>query len=195
MADVKHFDPEAVLEEVVRLFWRRGMAPTGIQDVVTATGVSRSSLYAAFGGRRELHRAALERYVERWSAPAFRDLAEDGRGLPAIAAFFDGLIEARCSGEYARWGRTVVNAHAGAENADPDVQDVLDRHHERLRAAMRTALTTAADHGQLAPGINPETTADALALLAYGVNVRSRAGADAPSLRATVDGVLSALSE
>ncbi|MFI6687903.1 TetR/AcrR family transcriptional regulator [Streptomyces sp. NPDC050485] len=194
MADVKHFDPEAVLDEVVRLFWRRGMAPTGIQDVVTATGVSRSSLYATFGGKRELHRAALERYVEQWSAPAFRALAEDGRGLPAIAAFFNGLIEARCSGEYAHWGCMVVNAHAGAENGDPHVQDVLDRHHRQLRDAMRTALVAAATHGQLAPGVAPAATAETLALLAYGVNVRSRSRADASALRSTVTTTLTTLA-
>ncbi|MHC5908157.1 hypothetical protein ACVNF4_30375, partial [Streptomyces sp. S6] len=37
----KHFDPDAALETVVRLFWRQGVASTGIQDVVTATGLNR----------------------------------------------------------------------------------------------------------------------------------------------------------
>lgn len=53
MPDVKHFDPDTVLESVVRLFWRQGVASTGIQDVVTATGLNRSSLYATFGGKQE----------------------------------------------------------------------------------------------------------------------------------------------
>ncbi|NUP43502.1 MAG: TetR/AcrR family transcriptional regulator [Streptomyces sp.] len=193
MPDIKHFDPDAALATVVRLFWRQGVAATGIQDVVTATGLNRSSLYATFGGKQELYRAALRRYVEQWSQPAFRNLAEDGRGLPAIAEFFGGLIAVRCAGEYARWGCMVANAHTGAESTDPDVHALLDRHHQQLRDAMRTALTGAEAQGQLAPGTDPGAAADVLALLAYGVNLRSRAGADAQALEATVATALDAL--
>ncbi|MFD0688035.1 TetR/AcrR family transcriptional regulator [Actinomadura fibrosa] len=194
MPDVKHFDPDAVLEDVVRLFWRQGAAATGVQDVVDATGLSRSSLYATFGGKRELYRAALRRYVEQRSGPAFQRLAEDRRGLPAIADFFAGLVRARCSGEFARWGCMVSNAHAAGENADPQVRAVLDEHHERLRDAMLAALTAADAHGQLAPGVDAHATAELLALLAYGVNLRSRAGADAGALTRTVDAALALLS-
>jgi AcrR family transcriptional regulator len=194
MPDVKHFDPDAVLETVQRLFWRRGVASTGIQDVVDATGLNRSSLYATFGGKQQLYLAALRRYVERRSRPAFRRLAQDGRGLPAVEEFFADLIGVRCSGEYARWGCMITNAHAGAEHADPEVRALLDRQHQELRDALHTALLAARAHGQLAPGVDPDASADLLALLALGVNVRSRAGADAGALSRTVGAALDALA-
>ncbi|MFJ6673217.1 TetR/AcrR family transcriptional regulator [Actinosynnema sp. NPDC091369] len=194
MPDVKHFDPEAVLGSVEELFWRRGVTSTGVQDIVTATGVNRSSLYATFGGKRELYVAALRRYAERRSGPVFRRLAEDERGLPAIADFFRALIGARCSGEHARWGCMVTNAHAGPENDDPDVRSVLHEHHDRLRAAMCAALTRAQDAGALRPGVVPAASADVLALLAYGVNLRSRAGASPEALGETVTAVLASLA-
>ncbi|MFJ4791198.1 TetR/AcrR family transcriptional regulator [Streptomyces sp. NPDC088794] len=193
MPDIKHFDPDTALETAVRLFWRQGMASTGIQDVVTATGLNRSSLYATFGGKQELYRAALHRYLEQRSRPMFRRLAEDERGLPAIAEFFAGLIEARCSGEYAHWGCMVSNAHAGAENSDPEVRTVLDQHHQELRDAMHAALVTAQTQGQLTPSADPGAFADLLALLAYGVNLRSRTGADARELSRTVAAALASL--
>lgn len=191
MPDIKHFDPDATLETVVRLFWQRGVASTGIQDVVTATGLNRSSLYATFGGKQDLYLAALRRYLEQRSQPMFRRLAEDERGLPAVAEFFGGLIEARCSGEYARWGCMVSNAHAGADKDDPDVRKVLHEHHKRLRAAMHTALLSASD--QLGPHIDPAAAADQLALLAYGINLRSRAGASARALLTTVTSTLNSM--
>ncbi|MET8509054.1 TetR/AcrR family transcriptional regulator [Streptomyces sp. NPDC004787] len=196
MADVKHFDPDAALETVVRLFWQRGVASTGVQDVVTATGVNRSSLYATFGDKQALYRAALLRYTELHSRPAFRNLAEDDRGLPAVAAFFDGLIAARCSGPYAGWGCLIANAHAGAGAADtdPEVRSLLDAHHEWLRAALEAALRGAAERGQLAPGVDPASAAGVLALLAYGVNLRSRAGADAAALTDSVRAALAPLA-
>ncbi|MGV9337670.1 TetR/AcrR family transcriptional regulator [Streptomyces sp. NPDC003688] len=186
MPDIKHFDPDATLDTVVRLFWQRGVAPTGIQDVVTATGLNRSSLYATYGGKQELYRAALRRYVEQWSWPAFRRLAEDGRGLPAVAEFFGALVEIRCSGEYARWGCMIANAHAGAENDDPEVRALLERHHQELRDAIHAALAAAGRQGQLASGTDLGASAELLALLAYGVNLRSRAGAEPEALRRTV---------
>jgi TetR/AcrR family transcriptional regulator, transcriptional repressor for nem operon len=194
MPDVKHFDPDAVLDTVIELFWRQGVAATGIQDIVAATGLNRSSLYATFGDKRTLYLTALRRYVELRSQPIFNRLADDDRGLPAVADFFTGLIEVRCAGPYARWGCMVSNAHTGAENNDPDVRDILDQHHTRLRAALRAALQRARSQGQLHPGLNLDATADHLALLAYGINLRSRAGADATLLRATATAVLHALS-
>ncbi|KAA6214944.1 TetR/AcrR family transcriptional regulator [Streptomyces albofaciens JCM 4342] len=190
MPDIKHFDPDAALEAVVRLFWERGVAATGIQEVVDRTGVSRSSLYATFGGKQDLYLAALRRYVEQWSRPAFARLAADPRGLPAVTEFFTELIRLRCSGPYARWGCMIANAHTGPSSAEPAVRRLLDEHHESLVDAMRSVLSAAAARGQLAPGVDPEATAGLLALLAYGVNLRSRTGADPAALEATVKAAL-----
>jgi AcrR family transcriptional regulator len=193
MPDIKHFDPDAALETVQRLFWRQGAAATGIQDVVRATGLNRSSLYATFGGKRELYRAALRDYLDRRSLPAFRRLAEDGRGLDAIREFFDTLIRRRCSGEFAGWGCMAANATASADGDDPQVRRLLDEHHTALRDALHAALARADADGLLAAGTDPHTAAELLALLAYGVNIRSRAGADAHALHASVDAALTSL--
>ncbi|QQC90090.1 TetR/AcrR family transcriptional regulator [Streptomyces alfalfae] len=193
MPDIKHFDPDEALDRVVRLFWEHGAATTSIQAVATATGLNRSSLYATFGGKRELYLAALRRYLRDHSHRAFAFVAEDGRGLPAIREFFAGLIELRCTGPYAGWGCMAVNAHAGGERDDPEVRGLLDDHHERLRGAMRTALLTARSRGDLSPGADVDAAAETLALLAYGVNLRSRAGAEAAGLRRTVDVALGAV--
>lgn len=202
MPDVKHFEPEQVLDQVMELFWRRGAAQTGVSDVVAATGLSRSSLYATFGGKRELYLAALRRYVEQRSRPVLDTLAADGQGTAAIAGFFEQLIQARCEGPHARWGCMVSNAHAatspdsgvvGPGGEDAQVRQVLEEHHARLRAAMASALQAAQSRSQLGPDLEVEATADVLALLAYGVNLRSRAGAAAADLRATVTAALRSL--
>jgi AcrR family transcriptional regulator len=190
MPDIKHFDPDATLDQVVNLFWQRGTDTTGIADVVQATGLSRSSLYATFGGKAHLQAAALGRYLERQSRPVFEALAADIRGVPAIAAFFERLVEARCAGEHARWGCLVTNTHATAGGDLPEIRTILDRHHDALRAAMRTALETAHADGQLRAGLDLGAAAEALTLHAYAVNLRSRAGAEAAVLLAGVHAVL-----
>ncbi|QKW07980.1 TetR/AcrR family transcriptional regulator [Streptomyces sp. NA04227] len=195
MPDIKHFDPEQALERVEELFWQQGGPATSIQAVTAATGLNRSSLYGTFGGKDALYAAALRRYLHHRSLPAFEQLSRDERGLPAIREFFAGLVAVRCTGERAGWGCMIVNAQTGAATGpDPEVHKLLDAHHRALRNAMRAALTRAAALGQLTEGTDPAAYAEVLALLAYGVNVRSRAGASARSLRKTVDAALAPLT-
>ncbi|MFJ6748142.1 MULTISPECIES: TetR/AcrR family transcriptional regulator [unclassified Streptomyces] len=193
MPDIKHFNPDIVLDEVVQVFWRQGMPTTGIQALVTATGVSRSSLYATFGNKEGLFTAALDRYIAQHSTPAFAALSQAPAGLTSIEEFFAGLIGIRCSGAVAGWGCMVTNAHAGPECADPAVRDMLQAHHTTLQAAMRSALATAADLHQLRPATDLDAAAAVLSTLAYGVNLRSRAGADAETLTAAVSAALAPL--
>ncbi|MFI9723076.1 TetR/AcrR family transcriptional regulator [Streptomyces sp. NPDC052396] len=195
MPDIKHFDPDTALERAERLFWQHGTgsAQSSIQAVTTATGLNRSSLYATFGGKRDLYLAALRRYLDRRARPAFRQLAEDQRGLPAIDDFFTTLIAVRCAGEHSGWGCMFVNAHTDPEHAHPEVRALLDEHHRLLREALREALRTAGRLGQLPPSHPAEATAETLALLAYGINLRSRAGAGAEELLSTLHTTLAHL--
>jgi hypothetical protein len=89
----------------------------------------------------------------------------------------------------------VTNAHAGAENAAPEVSHVLEMHHDQLRDALHAALVTAEARGQLRPDTDLGTAAELLAVLAYGVNLRSRVGADAPALQRTVTAALASIGD
>ncbi|MFC9229585.1 TetR/AcrR family transcriptional regulator [Streptomyces decoyicus] len=193
MPDIKHFNPDIVLDDAIQVFWRQGLPTTGIQALVTATGVSRSSLYATFGSKDGLYAAALDRYIAQHSTPAFAQLSSASSGLTAIEEFFSGLIEVRCSGPVAGWGCMVTNAYAGPECGDPGIRTLLEEHHTTLEAAMRAALATAHDLGQLHADSDLEASAAVLATLAYGVNLRSRAGADAQALTDTVNAALAPL--
>ncbi|MEU8525175.1 MULTISPECIES: TetR/AcrR family transcriptional regulator [Streptomyces] len=195
MPDIKHFDPDAALEAAMQLFWRQGASSTGIQEVVTATGLNRSSLYSTFGGKQQLYLSALRRYAEQRADVAYRAIAEDERGLPAVEEFFEALVEVRCTGEHARWGCMITNAIAAGENGDPDVGAVLDEQYRALTDALEQALVTADRLGLLAPApaAAPRAAAEVLVLLAYGVNLRSRAGAEPAELRRTVATALGTL--
>ncbi|TWD81035.1 TetR family transcriptional regulator [Kribbella amoyensis] len=182
MPDVKHFDSAEALTAVELLFWRKGAASTGIQDIVTATGLSRSSLYNAFGGKDGLYLTALQRYLDERSRPMFARLGADQRGLPAVTAFFDRLIRLRCGGDFARWGCFVTNAHA--DGPSEAAQAVIDQHHDSLHAAFLAALEVAEGKNQLRPGTGLAGSAEMLTLLAYAINLRSRAGTPRETLRA-----------
>ncbi|WP_432937428.1 TetR/AcrR family transcriptional regulator [Kribbella sp. CA-253562] len=191
MPDVKHFEPDQVLATAERLFWRQGVASTGIQDIITATGLSRSSLYNSFGGKDALYVDVLRRYLDRRSRPMFASLAADARGVPAIKDFFHRLISVRCTGEFAGWGCLVSNAHL--EQPSSAAKAVLDAHQTSLKEALQSALEAADTCRQLQSGLDLTATAEHFALLAYAINLRSRAGAPPEHLRTATDAALTPL--
>jgi AcrR family transcriptional regulator len=184
MPDIKHFNHEKVVLQLVDLFWSQGVSTTGIDDIVASTRVSRSSLYRAFGSKHELYLAALDRYLTERALPSFDRLSAAG-GLGGIRQFFDALVTDRCTGEHAGWGCLIVNAHAGPESADPEVRKRLQQHATALTSAFRRALETAAERGELRPNQDVSLAAEQLTLLAYGLTMRSRAGATSPELKRT----------
>ncbi len=63
MARPREFDIETALDRVMETFWSNGYEATSLDDLCGATGLSRSSLYAAFGSKRDLLLRAVDRYV------------------------------------------------------------------------------------------------------------------------------------
>jgi len=56
------FDREAVINNVIKLFWAKGYDATSMQDLVDATGLNRSSIYNSFGDKFQLFMEALSHY-------------------------------------------------------------------------------------------------------------------------------------
>ena len=64
MGRPREFDIDQALEQALHLFWRKGYEGTSITDLTEAIGITKPSLYAAFGNKEELFRKAFDRYVD-----------------------------------------------------------------------------------------------------------------------------------
>lgn len=58
------FDPEKALQQAMFLFWSRGYEGTSTADLLLAMGLSKSSLYQAFGSKQALFQRCLDVYGE-----------------------------------------------------------------------------------------------------------------------------------
>src|ERR1700742_3591904 len=56
------YQPDVALGKALDLFRKGGFAATSLDDLSTATGMNRPSLYGAFGDKRELYIKSYERY-------------------------------------------------------------------------------------------------------------------------------------
>jgi AcrR family transcriptional regulator len=64
MGRPREFDPDKALDTALQIFWRRGYEGASMTDLTEAMGITKPSLYAAFGNKEELFRKALDRYVD-----------------------------------------------------------------------------------------------------------------------------------
>ena len=60
----REFDFDQALDLALQVFWRKGYEGASMADLTEAMGITKPSLYAAFGNKEELFRKALDRYVD-----------------------------------------------------------------------------------------------------------------------------------
>jgi len=83
MGRPRAFDADKALDEAMEVFWRHGYDGATIAQLTKAMGINPPSLYAAFGSKEELLKAALDRYSAKraefmcdvLSAPTAREVA------------------------------------------------------------------------------------------------------------------------
>ncbi|MEB6377542.1 TetR/AcrR family transcriptional regulator [Leclercia adecarboxylata] len=85
MARPKKISNEDVLNRVIPVFWKSGLAGTSLGQLEDATDINRSSLYATFCSKEQLFVSALQHYVSR--APAQFLLQKQPYGWDNIEAF------------------------------------------------------------------------------------------------------------
>src|ERR1700733_10066888 len=84
MGRPREFDTERVLDAAMEVFWRHGYEGATVAELTEAMGINPPSLYAAFGSKEGLLKAALDRYAEKraeflrevLAAPTAREVAE-----------------------------------------------------------------------------------------------------------------------
>jgi len=65
MSGKPQFDDDAVINSAMDVFWRHGYSASSIDQLTTATGLSRSSMYKRFQDKDGLFQEALSSYTER----------------------------------------------------------------------------------------------------------------------------------
>ncbi|WEV25656.1 TetR/AcrR family transcriptional regulator [Streptomyces sp. 71268] len=197
MARPRTFDEERALDAAVWAFWVKGYEATSTQDLCSATGLGRSSIYNTFSSKRELFTRALARYMDVMTAGQVAVLEQVERSaMERLRALFDVVID----GEFERRveGRSVgcltVNTTVEIAGRDPEIAELLARDLERRLASFRGVI----EAGQRAGEISTTRDADSLArfinAVIGGMRVSAQGGADRAVLESVADTALVALS-
>ncbi len=134
------FDRGVVVDAARDVFWRRGYAETGIAELEEATGLTRSSIYNAFGSKRGLFDAVLAAYLDDVVRTRLRPLGGGDSG--ALEAYVDEMRAAIATDSpRARLGCLLLNAGSSPlASDDADVRALVSAYAAEMRAAIRAAV-------------------------------------------------------
>lgn len=176
----REFDTDAALEKAMRLFWAKGYEGTSVADLTEALGISRPSLYAAFGDKQSLFRAALERYAEGPAGYVAAALAK-----PTAHEVAEHLLEGAANllaGSKNPGGCLTVNgAIACGDEAEP-VRRALSAHRAAGVSQLRRRFEQAKAQHDLPKDSDPAALARFLAAVVYGMAVLASTGASRKEL-------------
>lgn len=192
MARTKEFDPDIALQRALELFWERGYEGTSMADLVAHLGVARASLYATFGGKRDLYLRALERYAQLMDPRVVEALSRPGPVLPAVRALVRSFAEESADDQGGR-GCMVVNTAVELGPRDPAAARLVEASWSHLEAVLTSALTRARIQGELPESREPRALARMLLVLMQGMRVLGRAPGGAARLRDAAGQALSLL--
>src|SRR5262245_4526328 len=148
MARPREFDAFAALERAMDLLWTRGYEATSVDDLCEATGLSRSSLYATFGSKRDLLLRSVDRYVERRTPNIEAILARPVPVREAFAALLREFIDQIVAGS-GRRGCFLGNCAAELPRGDRVALARVRQGMGRTQAIFRDALARGKARGEL----------------------------------------------
>ena len=141
MARPRTFEVDDVVYAAKDAFWARGYGGTAISDLEDCTGLNRSSIYQAFGSKRELFHLALDAYIDGFVDPLLEPLHGPDASAADVEAFFARLKSiVRTDRMASRHGCLWFNAITEVACRSEGVDVRADEYRDRLRAAFANAL-------------------------------------------------------
>jgi AcrR family transcriptional regulator len=184
----REFDAEEALERAMRVFWEQGYEGASLTDLTAAMGITRTSMYAAFGNKEDLFRKALECYSAGPAAYATRAL-EEPTARAVATAFLHGAVDTTTNPDRPSGCLGVQGALAAAP-ADRAVRDFLADWRNDGCSRLRDRFQRARDEGDLPPTSDPGLLARFVMTVSAGIAVQAASGAGRDELHRVADAAL-----
>jgi TetR/AcrR family transcriptional regulator, transcriptional repressor for nem operon len=184
MARPREFDDAVVLDAAVNCFWTQGYEASSVRDLASEMGITGPSLYNAFGDKRSLFRAALERYVQLWTRARIAEMETTLPPKEAVRAFIASIIE-RSLNDPDRRGCMLVNAALEVAPHDAEIGAEVAVWLGEIESFFRRAIAAAQHDGSVPAERDARDLARLLLGVTLGVRVLARANPD----RSLLEGV------
>lgn len=182
----REFDTDEALASALRVFWTKGYEGASLTDLTDAMGITRPSLYAAFGNKEALFKQALDLYqTEKLAYVRSALAAPTARGV--AERMLEGTIEnitSECRGCLG------VIASVSCSNEASPIRDDVQARAQAARCAIVERMQRAIDEGDFTIPVEAEAMTRYLLALLQGISVQAGGGASRDELRRVADAAL-----
>jgi TetR/AcrR family transcriptional regulator, transcriptional repressor for nem operon len=142
MGRTQTFDTAEAVRAARSVFWEHGYEGAALPELEQATGLSRSSIYHAFGSKRGLFDAAVESYLDEVIRPRLAPLTGATVAPDALERYLRGLREAllREGTLAASNGCLLLNAAATPIAQDTSVAQIIAGYWAEMHDALHAGV-------------------------------------------------------
>jgi len=183
----REFCVDQALAQALRVFWEKGYEGTSLNDLTEAMGITRPSLYAAFGNKEALFRKALDLYeVEKLAyirqaleKPTARGVAET-----MLRGSVDNVMSASGNEPHGCMG-VITSVACGPESQS--VREEVVKRGDAGKKALADRFERAKEEGDLPAHVDTEGLMRVLIAMLQGISVQASQGASREELDRLVE--------
>ncbi len=181
----REFCVDTALAEALRVFWSKGYEGASMADLTEAMGITKPSLYAAFGNKEALFNKALDLY-EREKADYMRAALDAPTARGVAERLMYGALDMLTCPENPNGCLGVISSVACGAEAECIREAVVARSATAKRA-MLDRFERAKEEGDLPADVDPAGLAAFLTAMNQGMSVQAGAGATRADLERLVE--------
>jgi len=180
----REFDTDTALDLALHVFWRKGYEGASMADLTEAMGITKPSLYAAFGNKEDLFRKALDRYVDG-PGGYFRTGLEKATAREAVEHILYESVEAVTDPRNP--GCLAVQGALCCGDAAETIKQELMARRSKSEDDLRLRFTRALAEGDLPADADAGDLARYVSAILQGMAVQPAGGAPREQLRKLAD--------
>lgn len=194
MPKTKQFDETEVLIKAREVFSVKGYNGTSMDDLVQATGLSRSSIYDTFGDKHGLFLKSLNQYCFSQLGEIANTCAKTDSPKKKIRAIFDSTLKSILSDKDQK-GCLMINMSMELNAVDKEVAALSLKNMEDMEHAFSALVKEGQAKGEIAKKFTPKALGRHLYSSLMGLRVSGNNRPDADSLKEVMKLALSVLDE
>lgn len=176
----------------MEVFWRKGYAATSMQDLLEAMALSKSSLYQAFGSKKDLFEQCLAHYGEV-QAQRLRSMLDQAPSAKAfLGAAVKGMIQEAGKAQAPK-GCLLFNTATEFSRRDPAIADRVEEGLSQFAEVFRRAIERGQRDGEFASGRDPVLLARYVMTTISGLRTMIKAGLPRETAQQVADVALNAV--
>ena len=191
MARPRSFDVDDALTAATRVFLARGFDGASLDDLTSAMGINKPSLYAAFGDKEALYAKVLEGYAGMAKSAMEAALNAGDTLEEAGQRLLLGAIETYAPAKGNHLGCLIATTATTVAGSNPAVKAVLSAFLTDVDQLIRAAIKRRFGNGLAEAGV--ALAADVLSAAMYSIAIRARAGASRRHLSTIAERAVAAM--